>query len=73
MYRDRDGTVIELLQNNRHAQTLSHIAENWGMEAKHQHAYAKVMSGECDPTHVETIIGRFVRQRDSVYPERKDV
>lgn len=73
MYRDRDGKVIGMLQQNKTTDALKTIAENWGMESKHQHAYAKVMDGQCDPHQVETIIGRFVYERDRSYPDRKDV
>ena len=70
---DRDGEVIEKLANNRAKEALSTIGDDWGMESKHQHAYAKIMSGECDPCQVEAIIGRFTKSRDSVYPQAREM
>ena len=73
MYWDRDGEVIEFLRLNRTKDAIAKISGVWGMESKHQHAFAKVMDGICDPCLTESIIGRFTKDTDSVYPKKGEI
>ena len=64
MCYDRDGAVIEMLRENNTKDALNRVCKDWHMEAKHQHAWRKVVAGICDPLQVENIIGRFTPDSD---------
>ena len=70
---DRDGEIVDMLAAGRAAAARDAIAREWGMESKQQHAYMKIMAGECDPHLVERRIGRMFRDRDSQYPEAREL
>lgn len=69
MAPDRSGTLLNMIREQDNPLNLErYVAETYGLETKHQHAYAKVASGQVDAERVDATIGRLAKM-DETYPK----